>query len=125
MNIKKLSVLIVDDNENFVRRMVDILGEVQSVCSIQTAANYNEAFRMLDNKTHDVVLLDISMPGKSGINLLQTMQELNWNCEVIMITNNSVTYYKELCKKMGVRYFLDKTSEFDRVPDILETIHLN
>ncbi|MBO9660839.1 MAG: response regulator [Chitinophagaceae bacterium] len=122
---KKLSVLIVDDNEEFVHRMVDMLIDVDNISSIQTATDYNEAFRMLDNKIHDVVLLDISLPGKSGIHLLQKIQQLGWNCNVIMITNSSASYYKQQCLKLGVTHFLDKTSEFDKVPMIITSFSPN
>lgn len=125
MKNKKISILIVDDNENFVRRMIDLLEDVEVVSSIQTAGDYNEAFRMLDNKTPDVILLDICLPGKSGINLLQTMQDCNWKSEVIMVTNNTEGYYKDICNKLGVRYFLDKTSEFDLVPGIVASFNPN
>jgi YesN/AraC family two-component response regulator len=122
---KMLSVLIVDDNEEFVHRMVDMLIDVDNISSIQTATDYNEAFRMLDNKIHDVVLLDISLPGKSGIHLLQKIQELGWNCNVIMITNSSANYYKQQCLKLGVTHFLDKTNEFDKVPMIITSFSPN
>lgn len=120
-----LSVLIVDDNEEFVDRMIDLLVDVENISSIQTASDYNEAFRMLDNKAHDVVLLDINLSGKSGIQLLQKIQELGWNCNVIMITNSSGSFYKKQCKKLGVAHFLDKTNEFEKVPMIITSISPN
>lgn len=122
---KALSVLIVDDNEEFVHRMIDMLIDVESISSIQTATDYNEAFRMLDNKIHDVVLLDISLPGKSGIHLLQKIQELGWHCNVIMITNSSASYYKQQCQRLGVTHFLDKTNEFEKVPMIITSFSPN
>jgi response regulator of citrate/malate metabolism len=122
---RKLSVLIVDDNEEFVHRMIDMLIDVDNISSIQTATDYNEAFRMLDNKIHDVVLLDISLPGKSGIHLLQKIQELGWNCNVIMITNSSANYYKQQCLRLGVTHFLDKTNEFEKVPMIITSFSPN
>lgn len=124
-NNHMLSVLIVDDNEEFVHRMIDMLIDVDNISSIQTATDYNEAFRMLDNKIHDVVLLDISLPGKSGIHLLQKIQELGWNCNVIMITNSSASYYKQQCFRLGVTHFLDKTNEFEKVPMIINSFSPN
>jgi DNA-binding NarL/FixJ family response regulator len=122
---KKLSVLIVDDHEYFVERMIGLLEDVDNISSIQTAGNYQDAFRMLDNKKHDVILLDISLPGKSGIDLLQKIRQLEWNCAVIMISNFSANYYKQECKKLGAWYFLDKTSEFEMVPVLINSFHLN
>ena len=119
MRNKKLSVLIVDDHEYFVERMIGILSEVEDISSIQTAGNYQDAFRMLDNKKPDVILLDIGLPGKSGLDLLQRIQELEWNCGVIMLSNFSANYYKQECKKLGAWHFLDKTSEFHLVPALI------
>jgi len=125
MTNRKVSVLIVDDNEGFVQRMIGILDELDTVSSIQTAGNYNDAFRMLDNKSHDFVLLDISLPGKSGINLLQKIKELNWKCQVIMVTNHSDPSYREECQRLGAKFFLDKTNEFDRVSGIIDSFSQN
>jgi hypothetical protein len=44
----KLLILIVDDNMNFVRRMFSLLSEVDNICAIHTAYNYDEAFLLLD-----------------------------------------------------------------------------
>ncbi|HTD94929.1 MAG TPA: response regulator, partial [Chitinophagaceae bacterium] len=85
----------------------------------------NDAFRMLDNKSHDFVLLDISLPGKSGINLLQKIKELNWKCQVIMVTNHSDPSYREECQRLGAKFFLDKTNEFDRVSGIIDSFSQN
>ena len=119
MNTRKVSVLIVDDSEYFVDRMVSLLGEVENISTIQTAGNYFDAFRMLDNKKADVILLDISLPGKSGLDLLQKIKQLEWQCAVIMISNLSAHYYEQECKKLGAWCLLDKTSEFDRVPELI------
>lgn len=119
MRKEKLSILIVDDNESYVQRMKRMLNELDNVSYIFSANNYEEAFSQLDTHAHDMVLLDINLPGKSGISLLKKIQERKWPCEVIMISNFSAETYKEQCKKLGARYFLDKTGEFEKVPMII------
>lgn len=122
---KKVSVLIVDDHEFFVERMIGLLTEVNNVSSIQTAGNYHDAFRMLDNRKPDVILLDISLPGKSGLDLLQKIKQLEWDCAVIMISNLTGSYYKQECKRLGASYFLDKSSEFEMVPTLIKDFSSN
>jgi DNA-binding NarL/FixJ family response regulator len=122
---KKVSVLIVDDHEFFVERMIGLLTEVNNVSSIQTASNYHDAFRMLDNRKPDVILLDISLPGKSGLDLLQKIKQLEWECAVIMISNLTGNYYKQECKRLGASYFLDKSSEFEMVPTLISHFGMN
>ena len=115
---RKLSVLIVDDNLNYVRRMVSLLSEVDSISAIHTAQNYDEASRLLDKKP-DLALLDIHLPGKNGMHLLKTIKDSGKNCEVFMVTNSTGDYYREQCKKLGALYFFDKTSEFELVPGMI------
>ena len=115
----KVSILIVDDNVSFVTRMISLLKELDSISVIHSAHNYDEAFLLLDKKP-DLVLLDIQMPGKSGMKLLKKIKDSTDDCGVIMLTNHSDDYYRQQCKKLGALHFLDKTNEFELVPGIID-----
>lgn len=121
---KKLTILIVDDNKNFVARMISLLEEVKINKHINTASNYEEARLFLSGDEQDIVLLDINMPGKNGIELLKFIMEKNNQSEVIMITNHADDYYKEQCTELGAKYFLDKSNDFALVPGIVKEISL-
>lgn len=125
MSQKKISVLIVDDNPGFVLRMSILLDELDNVRIVHSACNYDEAFTQLDLNKYDLVLLDINLPGKSGISLLKKLKERGCNGEVIMLSNHSGNNYKRQCKKLGALHFLDKTGEFDLVPSIVAGIAIN
>lgn len=125
MTNSKVSVLIVDDHTYFVDRMQGMLDEVENIDHIDRAYNYTEALQLLEEQHHDVVLLDISLPGKSGLDLLQEIQDKSWDCTVIMLSNMSATYYRQECKRLGASYFLDKSCDFDLVPEIINSVHLN
>lgn len=125
MSNKNISVLIVDDNPGFVKRMKVLLDELDHVQSIRSAGDYDEAGWQLDRNKQDTVLLDINLPGKSGISLLMKIKESGCACKVIMLSNHSEGYYKEQCKKLGALHFLDKTTEFDLVPSILTNTDVN
>jgi len=122
---KKLRILIVDDNLNFIDRMIGILDDVSNINSINVANNYDEAQRSLSYEKPDLVLLDINLPGKNGIELLKKIKTYGWECEVIMITNHSDSYYKEICIELGATYFLDKSNDFGMVPGIIEKMGSN
>ncbi len=123
MNSTKLIVLIVDDNKKFVDRMIGILDDPGNLYNIRVATDYDEAHQQLLDEP-DVVLLDISLPGKSGIEVLRTIYNANWDCKVIMLTNNTNEYYRQQCAGLGASYFLDKSVEFGRVPDIINRMNL-
>ncbi len=121
---KNLTILIVDDNRNFVDRMVGLLEEIKTNKQITVASGYQEAQRLLALEEQDIVLLDINMPGKNGIELLKFIKQQEKRSDVIMITNHSDNYYKEQCFELGAKYFLDKSNDFAQVPEIVSNIFL-
>ena len=116
---EKQTILIVDDNLNFVDRMIGLLREVAIVGDIHTASDFDEARRLLAEEDPDIVLLDINLPGKNGIELLKMIKKNSRECEVIMITNHADDYYREQCHELGAKYFLDKSNDFALVPSII------
>lgn len=111
--------MIVDDNGNFVNRMIGLLEELENIETINVASNYDEAVQLLTNQPPDFVLLDINLPGKNGIEILKMIKHNKWLCEVIMITNHADEYYRNQCRILGARHFLDKSSEFGLVTEII------
>ncbi len=122
---KKLIILIVDDNINFIERMISMLDELDNIGYINVANNYDEANRSIAAEKPDVVLLDINLPGKNGIDLLRKIKQNGWSCQVIMITNHVDEYYKEQCSGLGASHFLDKSNEFGLVPSIIDQWNQN
>ena len=122
---KKLVILIVDDNVNFIERMISMLDDLDNISYINVANNYDEADRSLAMEKPDLVLLDINLPGKNGIELLRKIKQGEWNCQVIMITNHTDKYYKELCTELGATHFLDKSNDFGSVPVIIDQMNRN
>lgn len=112
-------ILIVDDNLNFTDRMISLLDEVNNISHINVAPNYDEACRLLAADEPDVVLLDINMPGKNGIEVLKFIRQKNMKCEVIMLTNHADGYYRQQCRELGAKHFLDKSNDFGLVPGII------
>ena len=122
MEFKKLSILIVDDNRYFLKRMAAMLNELENVSNIDTADNYNDAFQILDTEEHNLVLLDIQLQESNGIDLLRKIKQTDRDCDVIMISNCTGEIYKKQCTELGAMHVLDKTRDFEMVPGILNSI---
>ena len=123
--MKKLVALIVDDSRVIVERVSEILSDMDNIDRIWHAGNYREGSRMLKEIKPDVILLDINLPDKSGIELLRHIQEQHIETRVIMITNSATEHYKKICAGLGADHFFDKSNEFERIPDIISGIHVN
>ena len=116
---KKLLVLMVDDNMCFIQRMLGLLDEVRNISYINIASDYDEASRLVNQDKPDLVLLDINLPGKSGIEILKKIRSQDKECKVIMLTNHADEYYRQQCSEFGADLFLDKSNDFARVPEII------
>ena len=77
-------ILIVDDEPMLRRTMSDRMKFWG--CTTEEAATGEEALEMLGRKSYDLVLLDIKMPGISGIDLLHHIRSLEQDPAVILLT---------------------------------------
>ena len=114
-------VLVVEDSLIIVKRIWALLMEVDGITMITHAKDGNEALLLAEQIRPDVILLDIKIPGKSGVDVLPLLKART-NAKVIMLTNYSDQYYRNLCSRLGADFFLDKSQEFDKINDILCTL---
>jgi DNA-binding NarL/FixJ family response regulator len=119
-----LTLLLVDDNSQFAERMNWLLNELEKVGEIKTSSSYEAAINILNIEVPDLVLLDIHLPGKSGIELLKWIKRSGRSCRVMMLTNQADEYYQKLCLRLGADYFLDKSRDFPLIPDIIRNMKM-
>lgn len=119
-----LDLLIVDDHSDYIKRLMELIVSNPSSLLISTATDYDSAVGFLDTKNFHIVLLDVNMPEKNGIDVLRYMREKQMtNCtRIIMVTNHATDNYRKLCLELGADYFLDKSNDFEMIPSVIETI---
>ena len=116
------SILIVDDSEIIADRLTNMLKNSENVGRIAQASDYASAVSQLAQKPVVIALLDINLPGRNGIVLLQFIKTVYPSTIVIMITNQSGEYYQKICRQMGADYFIDKSSQFDQVLSVISSL---
>jgi len=62
------------------------------------------------------------MPGINGIEVLKHIKAEYSDIRVVMLTNDTNLEYKQLCMGLGADHFLDKSTEFDRITEIVKSI---
>lgn len=119
------TLLIVDNSLFIIERLLTILKDVPAVDHIYTATDYNSAVNVLGQFKMDIVLLDIQLPDKNGIELLKYIVQFFDKSKVIILSNLVSDYYKKLCKDSGAAGFIDKSKEFDKIPEVIVSILSN
>jgi DNA-binding NtrC family response regulator len=84
----KREILLVDDNEEFLDSTKDVLED--EGYEVFTAKNGEDAFRMVRERPFEVILMDIKMPGSSGVETFIEMKSINPAVKVIMVTAYSI-----------------------------------
>ncbi len=98
-----------------------MIREIPCVSDIFIAHEGETALKNLADIELDMVLLDIHLPDKSGIEILEHIVNNYPHIKIIMVTNKASQYYRGLCMTIGAHYFIDKSKEFEMIPSIIET----
>ena len=89
MKTEKFAILLVDDKEEFVSALSNRL--LLHGMEVHTATKGEDALAMLQEKTADVVILDVVMPGMGGLETLRRIKETYPHIQVIMLTGHAST----------------------------------
>ncbi len=122
--MKTPNILIVDDSQLILRRMKTMLKEFLPGTTVLTAENGDLALDILNTNPTDIVLLDIKMPGKSGIEVLKLIKANHPAIKVIMVSNEGTGMHESICMQLGAHAFVDKTKDFETIPDLIQKIAL-
>ena len=119
--MKELRVVLVDDSELIQEYLQRALLSIKGCNVVGVASQGEEALLIIRTLLPDVVLLDVSMPVKGGIEVLRELREENSEVIVIMFTADSTPLLKQTCLAASANYFVSKT-EFRQVVDIFAEI---
>jgi DNA-binding NarL/FixJ family response regulator len=120
---KKMKVFIADDSSVVVERLVELLEEeVPGAQLVGQAGDVPEAVRGIQKVKPDALILDLQMPGGSGLDVLRAIRIDHPRLYVLIFTNYPYPQYREECLTAGANFFLDKSAEFEKIPTILREL---
>jgi DNA-binding NtrC family response regulator len=100
------SILIVDDEE--VVRHSHLRSLANTGCHTEAAEDGHEALRVMEQRPFDVVLLDLSMPGLDGMDVLKTIKERWPDSEVVVITGYPTIETAKEAVRLGAHNYIAK-----------------
>lgn len=116
---KIIRVLIVDDHEMVRRGLSLFLRSFDDLMLVGEASNGEEAIKMCEQTQPDVVLMDIVMPGLSGIEATRTIREKFPNIQIVALTSSSDTSSVTAAIQAGATSYLLKNISDDQLANAI------
>ena len=113
-------ILIVEDEANIRRVLHKILIDVDKNINVSEAADGVEAISMVDTLTYDLILCDIKMPKKDGIEVLEHIQNVSPQSAVVMISGHGDLETAVKAMRMGAYDYISKPPDLNH---LLQTVN--
>lgn len=117
-----MRVLIVDDSPIVRDRLTDLLCELPGVELVGQAEDGMHAFELMVRRKPDVAILDVRMPRRSGLDLLRYSTKSANPPRFIVLTNYPTAENRERCLELGASFFFDKSSDIEKVIEVLKDL---
>jgi DNA-binding NarL/FixJ family response regulator len=114
-----MKVLIVDDSDAVRDRISKLVGEILGIEPAIQAADFERALEAFDQAAPQLVVLDIGLPTRSGLELLPILKKRVPAPIVIVLTNHAGLEYAKRCEQLGADYFFDKSTQFQAAIEII------
>src|ERR1041384_1303522 len=105
-----MRILIADDHAVVRRGLSEIMADEYDPLTIGEAQNAEATLRLVLEQTWDIVVLDISMPGKNGLEVLKELKQLRPKLPVLILTAHPEEQYALRVLKAGAAGYMTKES---------------
>lgn len=105
-----MNILIADDHANVRRGLREILADAFLGAHFSEAIDGDEALRQLAMSQYGLLLLDINMPGRNGLDVLNDVKHLYPLLHVIMVSVQPANQYAARCLRAGADAYINKDS---------------
>ena len=105
-----MHILITDDHAVVRRGLREILADSLAGATFSEAGNADEALRSMGRSSVSILVLDINMPGRSGLDLLKDVKRLYPRVPVIVLSVQPEDQYAVRCLRAGASAYINKDS---------------
>lgn len=120
--METIDVVIADDHKIFVEGLEAMLGQEENIRVLDTSGQMRETMTALQSHRTDVLLTDLNMPGKNGVEMIREIRERFPFVKVVVLT---MYYDARLVKELEaceIHGFLLKNTQKDELIDAIQTV---
>lgn len=118
-----IKVFIVDDHEIIRRSLKMVLKDANDLLVVGEAQDGKEALETIPGTDIDVLLLDMNMPGKCGIELLTDLKKLKPEMHIIVLTIHPEDRFALKTLKAGASGYLCKDTALEELVSAIQKVH--
>jgi two-component system, NarL family, invasion response regulator UvrY len=118
-----MKVLIADDHAVFREGLKRILNEAADISEVGEAANAAQLVRSISDRRWDVILLDINMPGKSGLEVLKEIKQTNPRLSVLILSMYPEKQFAVRVIKAGAAGYITKGAAGSEVLQAIRKVY--
>jgi DNA-binding NarL/FixJ family response regulator len=117
-----IRVVVADDHPILRAGMVSVLNASSDLRVVAEAGNGAEVLRAVRDVSFDVLLLDVSMPGKSGLDLLRQIRKENARLPILIVSSHPEDQYALRAIKAGASGYVTKMSAPEELVNAVRTV---
>ena len=117
-----MRIIIADDHALIRKGLKEILQQVEGLLLLDEAQNGSELLLKIEENDYDIIVLDISMPGKSGLDILKDLRNIKPEIPVLILSVYPEEQYAIRVLKAGAAGYLTKDSAPDELVSAIKKI---
>ena len=114
-----MKIFVVEDSAAIRDRLVEMIGDIEGVAVVGSAASFDEAVAGIRRTRPDVAIFDIQLAAGSGIDALVEAKREQPGLRAIVLTNYATPQHEKASVDAGAEYFMDKSADFERIAEVL------
>ena len=118
-----IEVLIVDDHHIVREGLERVISFENDIIVAGKSINAAEAIRFLAGQKVDVVVLDISMPGRSGMDIIQDLKSIRNEVKIIMLSMHQEEQFAKRAFQSGASGYLTKEMAPEEIVKAIRKVH--
>ncbi|MFZ4413131.1 MAG: response regulator transcription factor [Bacteroidales bacterium] len=119
-----MRVILADDSGLILERLEEMISLNKQVEIIGSYKNGKDTLQALRNLKPDLAIVDLKMPGLSGLQVLTEIRHEDKALKFIILTFCASEYYRQLAFNVGADYFFSKVEDFEKVSLVLNEMVL-
>jgi two-component system, NarL family, invasion response regulator UvrY len=117
-----MKALVVDDHEFTREGIVRILTDNFPITKIVQAGTYEDAMMHIKNNKLDLIILDVNIPGRDGLEILRSIREVDSNVPVLVLSMVPISQYVRRILQAGASGYLTKAEPAEELLKAVRTI---